>query len=167
MRYDSVAAIIRNLNDAGVQYLVVGGLAVAAHGYVRFTADIDLLIGFGPGNAERAVATLKAMGYAPRAPVPIEEFADPAKRKAWVNEKGITVFSLFNANHPDTEIDMLVEDPLGFEQARAGAMMCELAEGVTAPMCSLADLIKLKELAGRPQDLLDIQKLSDLHRGTA
>ena len=62
---------------------------------------------------------------------------------------------------------MLVEDPLGFEQARAGAMMCELAEGVTAPMCSLADLIKLKELAGRPQDLLDIQKLSDLHRGTA
>ena len=48
MEIRSVEAIARALNDSMVHYLVVGGLAVNVHGYERFTADIDLVIGLGP-----------------------------------------------------------------------------------------------------------------------
>ncbi len=163
MHYDSVATIIRHLNEGGVRYLVVGGLAVVAHGYVRFTADIDLLVGLDPINAANAIGVLKAMGYAPRAPVAMEEFANPVKRAEWKREKAMTVFSLFSATHPGTEIDIFVEDPLGFDQAIVNAVSFGIAQGVAAPMCSLPDLLKLKSMAGRPQDLLDIQKLKALH----
>lgn len=164
MHYESVTTIIRNLNAAAVEYLVVGGLAVVAHGYVRFTADVDLLIGLDSVNVKNAVRVLKAMGYKPRAPVAIEELADSAKRELWAREKDLTVFSLFSDSHPGTEIDIFVEDPLGIRQALQSAKYVEIAGGVSAPICSLSDLLKLKTIAGRPKDLLDIQKLRELHR---
>jgi predicted nucleotidyltransferase len=45
MEIRSIEAIVRALNDEVVQYIVVGGLAVNAHGYERFTQDVDLVIG--------------------------------------------------------------------------------------------------------------------------
>lgn len=44
MKLTSCEAIFRALNEAGVRYLLVGGLAVNAHGYLRFTKDVDLTI---------------------------------------------------------------------------------------------------------------------------
>jgi predicted nucleotidyltransferase len=164
VQYDSVTTIIRNLNEAGVRYLVVGGLAVVAYGYVRFTADVDLLLGLESVNAQNAMRVFKAMGYTPRAPVPIETFSDPAMRQLWIREKAMAVFSLYSPLHPGTEIDIFVEDTLGFDQAVKNAKSFEIARGVAALVCSLSDLIKLKAMAGRPQDLLDIQKLTALHR---
>ncbi len=163
MHYESVTTVIRNLNAAAVEYLVVGGLAVVAHGYVRFTADVDLLIGLESANVKNAIHVFKAMGYKPRAPVPIEDLADSAKRQLWAREKALTVFSLFSDSHPGTEIDIFVEDPLGIRQALQSAKQVEIAAGVPAPICSLSDLLKLKAMAGRPKDLLDIQKLRELH----
>ncbi len=164
MQYDSLSVIFRNLNNAGVKYLVVGGLAVVAHGYVRFTADVDLLVDFDPANAANAVNVFMAIGYTPRAPVPIEDFSNPEKRLAWVKEKGMKVFSLFSAAHPATEIDLFVDEPLDFHQAFANVVMFDLADGIGVPVCSLADLIKLKRIAGRPRDLLDIQKLTEINQ---
>lgn len=164
MHYDSVSTIFRNLNNAGVKYLVVGGLAVVAHGYLRFTADIDLMVELDPTNAANAIRVFKAMGYTPRAPVPIEDFSDPQKRHIWTKEKGMKVLSLFSPDRPDTEIDLFVDEPLNFHQAIANAVLFELADDIALPVCSLADLIKLKRIAGRPQDLLDIQKLTELNQ---
>lgn len=62
MHYDSVSTIFPNLNNAGVKYLVVGGLAVVAHGYLRFTANIDLIVELDPANAANAIRVFKAMG---------------------------------------------------------------------------------------------------------
>ena len=69
MKRDSVIAIVAALNENQVRYLIVGGLAVVAHGYVRFTADVDLLLSVETENLKRAVAALKLLGYRPRAPV--------------------------------------------------------------------------------------------------
>ena len=52
----SVESIVRALNDAGVRYLIAGGLAVNAHGYLRFTKDIDVVIQLIPDNVTRAFA---------------------------------------------------------------------------------------------------------------
>jgi hypothetical protein len=84
METRSIDAIVQALNGASVRYLVAGGLAVVAHGYVRFTADLDLIVDLEPANVARAVAALETLGYRPRAPVAFAEFADPQKRTQWV-----------------------------------------------------------------------------------
>lgn len=165
METRSVEAIIRALNGASVRYLVAGGLAVVAHGYVRFTADVDLIVDLEPENVRRAMAALAKLGYRPRAPVRLEEFADPAKRAEWIRDKGLTVFSLFSADHSATEVDLFVEVPIDFEQAYRIAARMEVAPGVVATFIGLAELMRLKQQAGRAQDLLDIEKLQSLHKG--
>ena len=167
MERRSVQAIIGALNAAGVRYLIAGGLAVVAHGYVRFTADIDLILDLESGNVKQAMMALAALGYQPRAPVRLEEFADPAKRGEWVREKGLTVFSLFSAEHPATEVDLFVEVPLDFDAAYRSAARMDVAPEVSATFVSLPDLLRLKQRARRPQDMLDIEKLRALHKETS
>lgn len=162
MERRSVEAIVRALNEAGVRYLVVGGLAVVAHGYVRFTADVDLVLDPEPESLRRAIAALDGLGYRPRAPVEFSEFADPVARARWAREKGLTVFSAFSRKHGATEVDLFIEPPFDFSDAYAKASTLELAPGVTATFVGLADLIEMKRKAGRPQDLQDIEALRGL-----
>ena len=159
MEKHSIESIVRTLNDHQVKYLIVGGLAVVAHGYVRFTADIDLVLGMEKQNLADAVAALKALNYRPRAPVDFEQFIESQSRKQWVEQKGMTVFSLFSPDHPVTEIDLFVDPPLVFAEAYAKALQLEVSPGISATFCSFEDLINLKSQAGRPQDLEDIKQL--------
>ena len=159
MQRSSVEKIVSGLNDAGVRYLLVGGLAVVAHGVVRFTADLDIVVDFTPSNLEPALATFTSLGYRPRAPVDIEGFADPEQRRAWVAEKGLTVFSLYSREHAATEVDLFVEPPFDFEAAYPRAYWAEIAPGVRASIVGRDDLIALKTRAGRPQDLEDVRLL--------
>ena len=69
MRLMSFTAIVTALQDAGVRYLVAGGLAVNAHGYLRFTKDIDIVVQLVPENIERAFAALTSAGYKPSVPI--------------------------------------------------------------------------------------------------
>ena len=76
----------------------------------------------------------------------------------------MTVFSLYSPQHAATEIDLFVEAPLDFPRAYACAVRLEVARDVPATFVGLDDLIALKERAGRPQDLQDIERLKE--RGT-
>jgi hypothetical protein len=162
METSSVESIILALNRNRVQYLIAGGLAVVAHGYVRFTADVDLILAVDQQNLTRAVAALQSIGYQPRAPVPFEDFIDPGKRRQWAAEKNMTVFSLFSPRHPATEIDLFLQPPLNFLRAYAQAVFLDVAPGATATFCSVTDLIELKTKAGRPRDLEDVLQLRRL-----
>jgi len=159
MQKSSVEAIVKALEDAGARYLIAGGLAVVAHGYVRFTADVDLILDLEEGNVRRAIAALADLGYRPRAPVPISQFADPLARRDWVREKGLTVFSLFSEQHPATEIDLFVELPLDFGDAHRAALRLDVGSQVVATFVGFDDLVALKRQAGRPQDMMDIDQL--------
>lgn len=161
MRRESVEAIVSGLNQARVRYLIVGGLAVVAHGYLRFTADVDLVLDPEPDSLRRAVEALTTLGYKPRAPVPFRDFEDRVKRESWIRDKGITVFSLFSAEHPATEIDLFVEAPFDFEDAYSRAVRMEIASGASGTFVSREDLIAMKQRAGRPRDLEDIEGLSE------
>jgi hypothetical protein len=85
----SFEAIARALESADVRYLVAGGLAVAAHGYLRFTKDADLVIQLDPGNIHRAFSALDSLGYRPMVPVVAKQFADTATREGWIRDKGM------------------------------------------------------------------------------
>ena len=86
MKLADVEAILRALNDAEVRYLIVGGLAVVAHGYVRATVDMDIVLHLERENVLRAMAALKEIGYRPLVPVEAADFADEQRRKLWRDE---------------------------------------------------------------------------------
>jgi len=72
----SIEAIVGTLNQTGVRYLVAGGVAVNAHGYLRFTQDMDLVIALDPANIVRAFDALSKLGYKPQVPITAEQFAN-------------------------------------------------------------------------------------------
>lgn len=162
MTRKSVEVVVEALNTYGVRYLIAGGLAVVAHGYLRFTADIDIILDLAPDNVNVAIAALDQLGYRPHAPVPFQELADATKRSEWVRERGLTVFSLYSNDHPATEVDLFVQPPFDFDAAYQAGARIEVAPGIRAMFVSYDDLLYLKAEAGRPQDLEDIRQLKAL-----
>ena len=159
MTQSSFRLIIQALNAAGVRYLVVGGIAVNAHGYVRLTVDVDLLIHLDEVNIVTALRALENLGYKPTIPVTAEAFAKAENRAEWMAQKQMKVLKLHSGQHRETSIDVFVYDPIGFENAYARAEFEPLAEGLKVPVCGYADLVRLKQLAGRPKDIADLEQL--------
>lgn len=146
------------LDDAGARYVVVGGLATVLHGHARLTADIDLVIDLEPSEAHKAMSCLASIGLRPRAPVAAEDFADPELRRSWIEDKGMQVFSLWDPREPLREVDVFVSHPVPFDELWARSELIELAS-TKVRIASIEDLIALKRLAGRPEDLQDIEAL--------
>ncbi|MCK7490985.1 MAG: hypothetical protein MZW92_03715 [Comamonadaceae bacterium] len=69
--------LISLLSANKIDYVLVGGLAVALHGYARNTMDVDVVLAMDAANLERFIATAKAAGLGPTLPVPIESLANP------------------------------------------------------------------------------------------
>jgi hypothetical protein len=114
-------------------------------------------------NLTAAVSSLQRLNYRPRAPVDFEQFIDSDRRRQWIEEKGLTVFSLYSPDHAATEIDLFVDPPLAFGDAYLRAARMEVSPGIIATFCSLDDLIDMKNKAGRPVDREDIAQLRKLH----
>lgn len=153
--------IFRLLNDAEVRYIVVGGIATILHGYVRATADVDLVIDLHTKEAQKAIRTLSGYGFKPQAPVDPMQFADADQRARWVDEKNMEVFSLFHPQHPGLTVDLFARHPIPFESLWSRSIVMDLG-GTRVRVCSIDDLIELKRLAGRSKDLVDIEKLSKI-----
>lgn len=137
---------------------------MVAHGYVRFTVDLDLFLDLETQNLKAALPALSRLGYRPRAPVDIGDFADPAIRRVWIEEKGMKVFSLSSSEHATTEIDIFAEAPFDFSAAYAQAVRMRVCPGVTAAFVDLDRLITMKKQAGRPKDMLDVEELKALRK---
>lgn len=159
MKLASFEAIVRTLNQAGVRYLVAGGLAVNAHGYLRFTKDADFVIQLQPDNIKRAFAALAALGYKPLVPVTAEQFADQSTREGWIRDKGMQVLQLWSEQHRETPIDLFVQEPFPFDQEYARALVKPLYGSIEVRFVSIPTLIRMKEAAGREQDRIDIAHL--------
>ena len=156
-----IEEVLEALNQAQVRYLVVGGVAVVLHGYLRTTADLDLVVQLDHENVLRAMDALGKLGYRPRAPVSPESFADEKVRKQWLHEKQLTVFSMWSSTRPDLEIDLFVEEPFDFDEAYARALRVPL-ERIEITLVSLDDLLALKRRAGRALDHQDVAALESL-----
>jgi hypothetical protein len=158
--------LAKALQAAGVRYLVAGGLAVNAHGYLRFTRDVDLVIRLEAVNILAAFAALDTLGYRPLVPVSGQQFADPGQRGEWIRSKGMTVLNFWSDAHRETPIDVFVTEPFDFEEEHARALMKPLGS-MPIRFVSLPTLIRMKEAAGRPHDLVDIEFLRKLANGQA
>lgn len=164
MRLASLESIARALNETQVRYLVVGGLAVNAHGYQRLTLDVDLVVQLRTANIQAAFAALSPLGYRPTVPVSGEDFADPTQRESWIEHKGMRVLNLYSDAHPETPLDLFVSEPFDFDLEYEQALRAELAPGLEVRFVGIPALIKMKEAAGRTRDHDDIQHLRWLLR---
>lgn len=155
------AAILHALNRARVRYLVAGGMAVNLHGIPRFTRDLDLYVSLSKPNMLRAIKTLQKLGFRPTIPVTPEAAAEPKNRKGWIEKKGMVVFSMNDPNAPFHPIDIFIRHSIPFEQAWKRRKVVP-HEDTLIPILSIKDLITLKRIAGRLQDLSDIKMLRKL-----
>ena len=163
MKLSSIEAIGRALNESGVPFIVVGGLAVVAHGYGRQTQDIDLVVPLDSVTVPQLFRALASLGYAPRVPVTPEQCADASTRARWIAERNMTVLAFHSEAHADTPIDVFVREPFDFRVEHSRARIVEVAPGVTLRILQLPALIRMKQEAGRPQDLADVAELRRIH----
>jgi hypothetical protein len=162
MRVSSLETIFRALNEARAEYLVVGGVAVLAHGHVRYTHDLDLVLNLSSPLLSDTLNALKRLGFRPRIPVDALDFANAENRARWREEKGMMVFNLFSEQIPDVTIDIFPSEPFDFATEYAQAKMYPMTSGLLVPIVSLSQLITMKREAARPQDLIDIDKLGKI-----
>lgn len=148
---DDFGRILADLNEADVHYVLIGGIALIRHGVVRATRDVDAILAPNPANLDRLRSLISAWPATrpDGSPVPSETIAP-----------GRTI----NLMTPHGELDLLAErpSPLSFAEVSARAEVRRV-DGVEAPICSLADLVALKRIAGRERDRLDLRDLEAAH----
>jgi predicted nucleotidyltransferase len=155
--------ILKRLHKYKLKYLIAGGVAVNLHGYTRATADLDIIISLADSEVSKFVKAAKSLKMVPRIPVKLEELADPKKRKEWIEEKNMLVFSVHNPKDPLEHIDVMIHHGKNFDKFYKNHVKMRL-ENTFLPVISLADLIKLKKEAGRGRDKVDIEFLNKIKR---
>jgi hypothetical protein len=149
-------AILRALNDHDVRYVVIGGFAVAAHGVVRATADLDVVVERSWENAAHMAGALEALGAHD-----VEEPDLPLNREVLVrraDRRFDTVFGQLHVLHEVAGVPSYGE--------LTPAEVIEVG-GERVPVVALDDLRRMKRAAGRDKDRVDLAELDALHGGEA
>jgi predicted nucleotidyltransferase len=149
------ARVFATLDRHGVDYLTIGAFAVIAHGYVRATADIDLVAGQDRENLQRLAAAFSELGARLRGVDAHRLDIDPTDVDTLANG------SSFRLNADAGPVDYLNDVPGAgdYEDLRARAVEITAA-GTRVRVVGLDDLIRMKRASGRPQDLRDIANLT-------
>jgi predicted nucleotidyltransferase len=137
--------LLRIFNDHNVKYLVIGGYAVVQYAEPRFTKDLDVLISTDAENAEAVFNALREFG-APLAGLTPKDFS----------EEGF----FFQIGVSPIRVDVLMGIPgIRFDECWERREEVDF-EGLKVIFISKQDLIASKRAAGRPQDLIDVDLLS-------
>lgn len=153
--------LFRALEQEGVRYLVVGGVAVNLHGAERMTMDVDLMIAQDAENLPRFMEVARRLHLKPNLPVTLEQFCDAATLAGWIRDKHMLALQLRPPAPEAPSIDILVKPVVPFEAAFARRLQIEV-ENVKISVIAVEDLVALKSGTGRPIDQSDIQALRRL-----
>lgn len=145
------------LTKAGVPFAIAGGYAVALHGAVRGTVDVDLVIRLEEKAFTRAEAAFKALGLQPRLPVTAAEVF--RFRKEYIRNRNLLAWSFVNPSNPAEIVDVLIAENLADCRPVKFAV-----RGRSLPVVSRDDLIRMKSASGRPQDVEDVAALRRLEQ---
>ncbi len=151
--------ILRELAKRKIKYLIVGGVAVNLQGFFRATGDLDIFLSLDRSNLKKFIEAVKSLGLQPRIPVPLEDLQDEGKRKKWISEKGLKVFSLFNPRDPFETTDVMLLSPISFDKAYKSREKFSLGD-FKINVISVKDLLVMKKHAGRDKDKMDIRELN-------
>lgn len=152
--------VISALNDSGVDYVIVGGIAAVLHGVDRLTADLDVVLDLQRDAALKALKSLEKIGYRPRPPVRMEEFAEAERRKQWMETRNMQVFSLWDPRGELPVLDLFVSYPLDFARLLDDSVEVDIG-GLRARIASVDHLIEMKSGTNRDKDRQDIAALRE------
>ena len=144
-----------------VEYVLIGGLAVALHGIERTTMDIDLCVVVSPGNLSHLVAAAQELKLTPTLPVPLLSLTQIDLLKDWHTQRNLLAFALRSPDLAGVTVDVLLFPPVPPQELCQRALTIDVA-GVPVRLAQIDDLIALKQHAGRPIDLSDIEHLKRL-----
>jgi hypothetical protein len=137
-------AFIESLNSNGVEYVIVGAVALAYHGFPRYTGDLDVLIRTSPQNAKRLESALAAFGFAALG-LKAADFGE--------------AYRVIQLGVPPNRIDLLTSiTGVPFDEAWADRVEADV-EGTPVNFISRQELIRNKRLTGRAQDKADLEAL--------
>lgn len=158
------AQLLNTLTAQSVDFVLVGGMAVQLHGYMRMTYDIDLVLAMSDENLTRFIDTAKELGFIPVIPVPIEALKDANQIERWYREKGMLAFALREPTIGGSVVDVLVRPDVSYESLVVDAVEAQLF-GRVVKVASIEHLLEMKRIANRPKDQLDIIALEKIKRG--
>lgn len=150
--------LLRMLAKSEVDFVLVGGLAVALRGYARFTVDVDVALAMDAGNLRRFVDTAKQAGLSPSIPVPMESLTQREFIEQWFREKGMLAFSLRTADTVPLVLDVLVKLVVPYGELRREATLMDIGDMQIA-VAGVEHLIAMKTGTGRGKDAIDIEEL--------
>ena len=135
---------LKLLKSHGVKYLLIGGYAVAYHGYARTTDDMDVWVASEPENARRLVFVLEEFGF-DASNLPPDVFLDPNR--------------MVRMGNPPNRLELLTSiSGVVFSECYE-SKITDMIDGVEVDVIDLESLKRNKIASGRPKDLEDLQRL--------
>ncbi|MDP9120549.1 MAG: hypothetical protein M3O15_04145 [Acidobacteriota bacterium] len=153
------AEVLLALSQSGARFAVAGGFACLAHGVVRVTLDLDLVVEMSDDNLILLWETLGGLGFVTQQPVRRRDAVSVEKLSRLARDKGMQALSWVHGAQPFLIVDLLVGE--GFRWSRELCQEVRLF-GISAPVLSREELLRLKRAAGREKDLVDVRELERL-----
>jgi len=155
--------ILLALTDAGVEYVVGGGVAAVLHGVERVTMDLDIAVNMTDSNLDRFAVAVSHLGLRPRAPVSTDVLRNPESVRMLVEEKHALVFSFIDPDKPLRYLDVFLTQDLSYAVLKQDAVPIELEER-RVWIVSASRLLALKKAIRPPRDkdILDIRALEKI-----
>lgn len=144
--------VIDSFEKEKLKYAIVGGYALALHGIVRATMDIDLVLSLNQDSYERAEKCLLGLNLQSRIPVRAQDIIK--MRKEYIEKRNLIAWSFVDFKNPTRQLDIIITidfNDINTERISVG--------GKKLNVISLEDLLKMKKAAGRPQDLIDVESI--------
>jgi hypothetical protein len=163
------AELLRQLARAGVEYVLIGGLAVNAHGVIRSTKHVDICPAPNPANLKRLADLLASLGVR-QLGIGQHDFTEMEMPFDPTRMEDLSEGRNFRLETPLGVLDIMQWIP-GIDGGSAYPTLAADAEtasafGITILVCSLDSLRTMKRAAGRPQDLQDLADLDIAHPDT-
>jgi hypothetical protein len=147
--------LILALDQNEVDYAIVGGLAVALHGAIRGTVDIDIVIQLSENDFVNAERVFLLLGLEPKLPIQAKHVFH--FREDYIKNRNLIAWSFFNPVRPLEIVDVIISHDRKKMKVKKIA-----AFGTTIKVATIPELIKMKGQSARPQDLSDIEALKKL-----
>lgn len=143
------------LNKKNIPYAIVGGYAVALHGIVRGTIDVDIAIHWTLQNLKKVEETLKELGLVSL--LPIDANSVFQFREEYIKNRNLTAWNFYDPKNPINQIDIIITYDL-----KKGHTKTITSNSGKIKVLALKDLIAMKKASGRKQDLEDVKALENL-----
>jgi len=143
MYSDRLFALMKELNNSSLKFVICGGVACLLQGIDKSTLDIDISVDFEKENLKKLIRIAKKFNLVPRNPEPLENLLDDKKRKEWINKKNAMVYTLSSLDSP-LQMDIFLQFNKTYEE-----------------LLKNADLIKIDEyefFVSSKEDLLESKK---------